>query len=141
MWHPIIKKSQLSVGVPKRVMCNGKPIGLFLRPDGTPYAFSDVCTHEEGTLSDGVVMDDKVIECPLHGARFNMATGKVLALPAMEDIQVYKTKIEGDDILIDMEEKNDFMAGIDDIGLPDEGEEDIPGLLHVCACGGNCGCH
>ena len=51
-------------------------------------------------MSDGDVVGDYEIECALHGARFDIATGKVLAEPAEDDIATYEVKLEGGDILV-----------------------------------------
>lgn len=102
MWYTITKKSQLTAGKPVRVQFRGRAIAVFLKEDGTVYAFDELCTHEDGPLAEGKV-EGKVIECPWHGARFNMATGKALALPAREDIRVYKTKIESEEVMIETE--------------------------------------
>jgi len=70
--------------------------------DGTLYATDNICTHAFALLSDGFLNDD-TIECPLHAARFDVKTGKVLCAPATVDIRTYAVRIEGDDILIDLD--------------------------------------
>ena len=59
---------------------------------GRFYAIEDVCSHDGGTLADGAV-DGHEIECPRHGARFDLCTGKVTAPPAVEDIRTYEVRI------------------------------------------------
>jgi 3-phenylpropionate/trans-cinnamate dioxygenase ferredoxin subunit len=59
---------------------------------GKYYAIEDVCTHDGGTLADGEVEGFEV-ECPRHGARFDLRTGQVTAPPAYEDIRVYRVRI------------------------------------------------
>jgi 3-phenylpropionate/trans-cinnamate dioxygenase ferredoxin subunit len=77
---------------------DGKPVAVaFSR--GKYYACQDTCTHEEASLSDGDVFDG-IIECPLHGARFDLETGAVKSLPAVIPIPIYEVKVEGDDILV-----------------------------------------
>ena len=61
-----------------------------------------MCTHATGLLADGWV-EDGAIECPLHQARFDIRTGKALCEPATEDLRTYPVKIEGADVLIDLE--------------------------------------
>ncbi len=64
------------------------------RCDGEFYAFTNICSHEHAYLSEGEVDPDEcVIECPLHGARFDMATGRVRALPATEPIGTYPIRV------------------------------------------------
>ena len=67
--------------------------------DSQFYAFADVCTHDGGPLAEGD-LDDCVIACPRHGARFDIATGQVLSLPAVAPIPVYDLKLEGDEIQV-----------------------------------------
>ncbi len=64
-------------------------------------AFQDVCTHDDGTLSGGNINGDEV-ECPRHGACFNMRTGKVTHMPATEDIDVFPVRISGTDVEVDL---------------------------------------
>ena len=57
------------------------------------YATDDTCTHEFASLCDGYIEGD-TIECPLHQARFHIPTGKVLDLPAEEDLATYPVRVE-----------------------------------------------
>jgi 3-phenylpropionate/trans-cinnamate dioxygenase ferredoxin subunit len=70
--------------------------------DGEIYAIADVCTHDDGPLGEGHLHHDQ-IECPRHGARFNVRTGDALTLPAIVAIPTFEVKIEGDDILVDVD--------------------------------------
>jgi len=63
------------------------------------FALNNRCSHAEAKLSEGEVYDCKV-ECPLHGAEFDLNTGNPLTLPATKPIKVYKVSIEGDQIVI-----------------------------------------
>ena len=124
MWLKLIEKSKLEPGKVIRVDVGNKPIGVYLNQAGKVYAFSDVCSHEDSALSDGEVIDDQVIECSSHGARFNMATGKVLAGPAIENIKSYETKLEGGVVMIEFTTDPAFIPGVDDIGYD---MEDVTG--------------
>jgi 3-phenylpropionate/trans-cinnamate dioxygenase ferredoxin component len=77
---------------------DGQAIVLF-NIAGHIYAISDVCTHDYGPLGDGE-LDQYEIICPRHGARFDVRTGKVTALPAVEDIAAYPVRIVNDQIEI-----------------------------------------
>ena len=76
-----------------------RPIAIFQLKDGY-YAIDDTCTHEEASLSEGEIEDDHV-ECPSHGAKFAIKTGKNLTLPAVLPVRSYGVKIENGDILLD----------------------------------------
>ena len=67
--------------------------------DGQFYAFADVCTHDGGPVAEGE-LDDCTIECPRHGARFDIVTGAVLAMPAVVPLPVHDLQVEGDEIRV-----------------------------------------
>jgi 3-phenylpropionate/trans-cinnamate dioxygenase ferredoxin component len=71
---------------------------------GTYYAIEDVCTHDDGPLADGE-LDGYEIECPRHGARFDIRTGKVLSMPAVTDVPWFPVRVEGDDIQVELEDE------------------------------------
>ena len=63
------------------------------------YAIEDVCTHDEGPLAEGQ-LTGCVIECPRHGATFDVKTGKALSAPAHIDIPTYNVRVVGKEIQI-----------------------------------------
>jgi nitrite reductase/ring-hydroxylating ferredoxin subunit len=70
----------------------GEPLAFYLI-DGQPYCTTDVCTHEFSLLSDGGFVEGGQVECPLHGARYDVKTGKVLAPPAFEPLRRYPVEV------------------------------------------------
>jgi 3-phenylpropionate/trans-cinnamate dioxygenase ferredoxin subunit len=70
--------------------------------DGQLYAIANVCTHDDGPLGDGYLMGGE-IECPRHGARFDVRTGEVRSLPAIVAVPTFDVRVEGDDILVDID--------------------------------------
>jgi len=70
--------------------------------DGQICAIADLCTHDDGPLGEGCLHGDQ-IECPRHGARFDVRTGAALSLPAVVAVPTFEVKVEGDDILVDVE--------------------------------------
>ena len=73
------------------------------RVGATLYATDDICSHEHAYLSEGWLdPDDCTVECPLHGARFDIATGHPLSLPAYEPIAVYPVRIAGDEVYVEL---------------------------------------
>lgn len=88
----------IQVGEIKFVEANGVPITL-CNVEGQIFAIGNVCTHDEGPLSGGL-LDGYAIECPRHGARFDVRSGKVLCLPAAMPIPTYEVKVEGDQIQV-----------------------------------------
>ncbi|HLZ69135.1 MAG TPA: non-heme iron oxygenase ferredoxin subunit [Dehalococcoidia bacterium] len=81
------------------VEIDGMPIAL-CNVDGAIYAIDDVCTHDEGPLDQGE-LDGVQIECPRHGARFDVRTGKALRLPAVVPVHTYTVELRDGAILVD----------------------------------------
>jgi nitrite reductase/ring-hydroxylating ferredoxin subunit len=67
--------------------------------DGEFYAISDMCTHEEASLSDGEIVGDE-IECPLHGGAFDIRTGQPVALPVVVPVETYRVRVVGDEVQV-----------------------------------------
>lgn len=67
---------------------------------GTFYCIADLCTHDGGPLEDGE-LDGCEVECPRHGARFDVRTGKALSLPATSAVPTFAVKIEDGDIYVE----------------------------------------
>lgn len=63
------------------------------------FAFDEICSHQNASLASGW-LEDYTIECPIHGALFDVKTGEALSLPAVEDINTYEIKIRGDEIFV-----------------------------------------
>jgi 3-phenylpropionate/trans-cinnamate dioxygenase ferredoxin subunit len=66
------------------------------------YAIYDECSHAAIPLSEGDV-EGCFIECWLHGSRFDLRSGEPVTLPAFEPVAVYPVQIDGDDLLVDVE--------------------------------------
>jgi 3-phenylpropionate/trans-cinnamate dioxygenase ferredoxin subunit len=66
---------------------------------GRYYAMDDVCTHDGGPLAEGV-LDGNEIECPRHGARFDVRTGAVLCMPATAPVPVHEIRVVDDQIQV-----------------------------------------
>lgn len=98
---PIAKTADLKPGQMKTFAVDGKQI-LLANWQGTLFATQDLCTHDNGTLSDGELVDGE-IECPRHGAHFELATGRVTALPAMFPIKTFPVKVDGETVLVAMD--------------------------------------
>lgn len=97
----VAKLSDVSPGAMASVQVNGAAVVL-CNVDGEVYALRDECTHEEFPLSAGM-LDGKLLTCALHGAQFDCATGRVRALPAIQAVQTFAVKVEGEDIYVAVE--------------------------------------
>ncbi len=94
----VAKVSDVAQGRVKVVEVEGKRIAL-CNVGGTIYAVDDLCTHDNGPLGEGELFNDQ-IECPRHGARFDVKSGKVTCLPAVIPVKTYEVKIEGEEVKI-----------------------------------------
>ncbi len=92
------KASEILVGQLKPVSVQGKRL-LVCHTEQGFYAVDDTCTHDDGPLADGL-LDGNAIECPRHGARFDVTTGQVLCLPAAIPIRSYPVRVDGDDVKV-----------------------------------------
>ncbi len=70
----------------------GRRYAIYNTGDGV-FATALMCTHEDESLEDGMVIDC-VIECPLHGGRFDIRTGKALSAPVSVDLETFAVKVE-----------------------------------------------
>jgi 3-phenylpropionate/trans-cinnamate dioxygenase ferredoxin subunit len=95
------KKDEVAPGTAKSFSVDGKSVAV-CNVDGTYYAIDDVCTHDGGPLDQGL-LDGTQIECPRHGARFDVTTGRALTLPAVVPVNAYPVRIEGDDIEVELD--------------------------------------
>ncbi len=67
------------------------------------YAIGDRCSHADFSLSEGEVLaDDLEIECWKHGSTFSLLTGQPQSLPATKPVPVYKLRVEGDDVKVEL---------------------------------------
>lgn len=74
---------------------------VLIHAAGHWYALDDVCTHDGGPLSDGPVdTSDLSIACPRHGAKFNVATGAAMTMPATKPTVAHEVKVEGDQVFV-----------------------------------------
>ena len=73
-----------------------------VRQQGDLYAIEDECSHGKVALSEGDVYGCS-IECYLHGSTFDLRSGAALNLPATMPVPVYPCVIDGDQILVDID--------------------------------------
>ena len=60
---------------------------------GEFYCIADVCTHDGGPLEDGE-LEGYEVECPRHGARFDIRSGAAVAMPAVTPVESFEVKVE-----------------------------------------------
>lgn len=94
----VAHEGELPVGRMKRVVVEGEAIVLIHLDDGY-YALQDACTHSRASLSEGTLEGD-VLQCPKHGGRFFVKTGKPARLPVVRPARRFPVRVEGDEVLL-----------------------------------------
>lgn len=90
---PVVARgvAELAPGEMRTVQLGDRAI-LLVNLEGTFHALDDTCTHEECSLGDGY-LDGGIVECPCHGAAFDVCTGAALTLPATMPVRVYPVRV------------------------------------------------
>ncbi len=99
-FHVVAEMKDLTPGSCKGVEVSGQQIALF-NIGGTFYAIGNACTHRGGSLSEGT-LEGTTITCPLHGATFEVKTGKNLTPPAPGEVPSYTVRIEGTQVQVEI---------------------------------------
>jgi len=101
----VARLADVPVGEARVVTAAGRRLAL-CNVDGQVYAIDDTCTHDDGPLGDGK-LDGCAIECPRHGARFDVRDGHVLQMPAAFPVRSYPARIVNNEIQIDIGSDDD----------------------------------
>ena len=94
------KLSELKEEQPVKIDVDGVPVCL-VRVGDQVKAIHDTCSHQQWSLSEGLVYDNTV-ECSLHGSAFDLDTGQPSSLPALKPVPTFPVAVEGDDVVIDV---------------------------------------
>jgi 3-phenylpropionate/trans-cinnamate dioxygenase ferredoxin component len=77
---------------------------LVVNCDGELLAIEDRCSHDDGDLAEGELHADRcAIECPRHGALFDLRSGKPLTLPAYKAVETFPVSTDGDTITLEVQ--------------------------------------
>lgn len=97
----VCKLASIRDGEGRSFSVGGRDITVF-RCGEELHAVSSQCTHALADLSEGSV--DRArhqVECPMHGAEFDLRTGEALSPPAALPLQVFVVKVEAGEVLVD----------------------------------------
>jgi 3-phenylpropionate/trans-cinnamate dioxygenase ferredoxin subunit len=104
----VCKTSDVPRGSMKGFTIKGKPI-LIANVGGKFYAMDAICSHMHGYLPSGK-LEGNIITCPVHGAQFDVTTGKVVKnVPGLmklatgrnsNDLRVYAVAVKNESIFI-----------------------------------------
>ena len=93
--------SDLPEGAARVVEVEGESIALCHVAGGGVYAIENRCTHDDGPLGEGE-LDGELIECPRHGALFDVTTGRAKTLPAIGRVRCYTVAVVDGEIRIEI---------------------------------------
>ena len=84
----------------KVVNVGGKDVAVTIY-DGAFCAFRNECTHQGVVLAGGFgELNGRRIFCGLHDSSFDIKNGRTTGGPATEPLEIYKVRVEGDDVLV-----------------------------------------
>jgi 3-phenylpropionate/trans-cinnamate dioxygenase ferredoxin subunit len=86
-------------GMARIVEIGGRSVCLARTEGGEWGAIDNICTHDGGTLGEGEVVGN-AIECPRHGGRFDLRSGRVVALPPVRNVTAHTVRIVGNEIQV-----------------------------------------
>ena len=69
--------------------------------EGKIYALEDRCTHDDGPLASGCLHGYE-LECPRHGARFDIRDGSICRMPAHGEVPTFKVRIDGREVFVEL---------------------------------------
>lgn len=88
-FQPVARLADVEPAVPVPVtLDDGRPVCL-VRDGDAVYAIEDRCSHRDFPLSGGDVVDACILECPWHGARFDVRSGLLAGGPGLPAIATY----------------------------------------------------
>ena len=91
---------ELEPGTSKTIEGSNPAVALHRTESGEFFATADTCTHEQWSLGDEGELEGNELVCPLHMARFDLATGQPLCLPATIALATYQVEIERDQVYV-----------------------------------------
>lgn len=99
---PVGRVDDFPPGQVKVIRVNGERIAV-ANVDGELYAIEDRCTHDDGPLGEGRLLGCEV-ECPRHGARFDVRDGSVTKMPAVYPVETFSVDVRGGEVYIELED-------------------------------------
>jgi nitrite reductase/ring-hydroxylating ferredoxin subunit len=108
-FHKIAAAGEVAPGEVKQYRVEDRPVAL-CNVNGEFHAFEDICTHQFAHLSEGEFVG-RELKCPLHGAKFDVTTGKALSLPAVKPVPKHEVKVEDGNIYVALNPKQVKVVG------------------------------
>jgi 3-phenylpropionate/trans-cinnamate dioxygenase ferredoxin subunit len=101
-WVEVARDDELAPGQLKHVVVNGTWLAVARTTEGH-HAIDGICSHEGGPLCDGSLVGT-LVQCPWHGARFDVRTGAVAAGPAKEPLRAFRLRVEKGSVMVEAPE-------------------------------------
>ncbi|MEH2512691.1 NAD(P)H-dependent nitrite reductase small subunit [Nitrobacteraceae bacterium AZCC 1564] len=98
-WKALCPTSKLSEGEPVGIKCGEQRIALYM-VNGEVFATDDVCPHAFALMSTGF-LDEYIIECPLHGAMFDIRSGRCQQT-TYKDIRTFNVEVREGQVFVDL---------------------------------------
>ncbi|MCA9831923.1 MAG: Rieske 2Fe-2S domain-containing protein [Dehalococcoidia bacterium] len=98
-WTTLGPADQIPPGAMKDFHPEGARSVLVVHCEGRFYAIEDRCTHDDGPLADGELVNGCQVECPRHGARFDPTDGRALTLPAIRPVASFPIRVSAEGVL------------------------------------------
>ena len=112
VWHKVLdNKNELPDGRVMTVTAGHKGICL-THFEGKYYALENKCPHQGGPLGEGSI-EKKMLRCPWHGWDFHPCGGSAEGFD--DGLPTFDLKIEGDTILVGLEEETPHEPTISDV--------------------------
>jgi nitrite reductase/ring-hydroxylating ferredoxin subunit len=77
-----------------------RDIVITVSAEGTVRAWDAYCPHAEFQFGPGRLVGGCVLECPMHGARFDAADGSVVKGPAKEPLDAIEALVEDGTVMV-----------------------------------------
>lgn len=100
VWVAVASRDALEESLPTFVALDDGRRVCLVREGDVVHAVEDRCSHRDFALSGGDVVAPCVLECPWHGARFDLRTGAVLQGPATDPVPVYAVQVTDDIVYV-----------------------------------------
>ncbi len=100
-YERVCSVGDVAQGAVKPVSVGGVDVAVVHTSEGW-YAIADECSHAAIPLSDGD-LEGCLLECYMHGSRFDVRTGQPDQLPATAPVATYSVQVDGDDVLVDVD--------------------------------------
>src|ERR687890_2205127 len=108
-FHQIAAEDEVAPGAVRQYQVEDRPVAL-CNVNGEFHAFEDICTHQFAYLSEGEFVG-RELKCPLHGAKFDVTTGRALSLPAVKAVPKHEVKVEDGNVYVALNPKRVKVQG------------------------------